>query len=56
MFWDYFASIGPGAFKVNGIMDFTKYQDILSKNLVASAMTLTLGCKWIFQQDNNPKH
>ena len=57
MFWDYFASTGPGAFvKINDIMDFTKNQDILSKNLVASVMRLTLGCKWIFQQDNNPKH
>ena len=34
-------------FKVNGIMKFTKYQDILAKNLVASARRLKLGQKWI---------
>jgi hypothetical protein len=27
---------------------FTKYQDILAKNLVASARRLKLGRKWIF--------
>jgi hypothetical protein len=32
MLWGYFASMGPGAFKVNGIMNFTKYQDVLAKN------------------------
>jgi hypothetical protein len=35
MLWGYFASTGPGApVKVNGIMNFTKYQDILAQNLV----------------------
>ena len=36
-------------------MKFTKYQDILAKNLVASARRLKLGLNWIFQQDHNPK-
>jgi hypothetical protein len=55
MLWSYFASTGPEALvKVNGIMN--KYQDILAKNLVVSARRLTLGSKWVFQQDNNPKH
>ena len=35
-------------------MNFTKYQDILAQNLVASARSLKLGRKCIFQQDNNP--
>ena len=53
MFWGYSASTDHGArVKVNGIMNFTKHQDILAKNLVASARRLTLGRKWIFQQDN----
>ena len=56
MLWGYFASTGPGALvKVNGIVNFTKYQDIFAQNPVASARRLTLGQKWIFQQDN-PKH
>ena len=29
--------------KVNGIMNFTQYQDILAKNLVASVRRLKLG-------------
>ena len=38
MLWGYFASTGPGVrVKVNGIMNFAKYQDMLAKNLVASA-------------------
>jgi hypothetical protein len=38
MLWGYFASTYPGALvTVNGIMNFTQYQDILTKNLIASA-------------------
>jgi hypothetical protein len=36
-------------------MNFTRFNDILAKNLVASARRLKLGRKWIFQQNNNPK-
>jgi hypothetical protein len=57
MLWGYFSSTRSGAnVKVNGIMKFTKYLHILSKNLVASARRLKLGRKWIFHQDNNSKH
>ena len=42
--------------QINGIMNSTKYQDILAKNLVASARKLRLGRRWTFQQDNDPKH
>ena len=39
--WGCFAANGPGAsVKINGIMNSTKYQDILAKNLVASARKL----------------
>ena len=55
--WGCFAASGPGALvKINGIMNSTKYQDILAKNLVASARKLRLGHRWTFQQDNDPKH
>jgi hypothetical protein len=60
MLWSYFA--GTGALvKVNSIINFlflpsSKYQDILTQNLASSAKRLTLGRKWIFQQDNNPQH
>ena len=54
MLWGYFASTGPGALvKVNGIMEFTQYHDILAKIQVASDRRLKLGHKRIFQQDNN---
>ena len=46
---------GPGALvKVNGIMSSTR--TFSPQNLVASAKRLKLGHKWIFQQDNSPKH
>jgi hypothetical protein len=53
MIWDCFAYTSPGALaKVNSIINFTHYLDILAQNIVASAKR---GHKWIFQQDNNPK-
>ena len=55
-----FAASGPGALvKINDIMNSTKYQNILAKNLVASARKLRLGRRWTFQQllsKNYPKH
>jgi hypothetical protein len=57
MLWGYFVSTGPGALvKVNGIMNLTHYLDILVQKLVVSAWRLKLGLRWIFQQNNNPKH
>ena len=48
---------GPGAYvRINGIMNSTKCQGILAKNLVPSARKLILGRRWTFQQDNDPKH
>ena len=48
---------GPGALvKINGIINSSKYQGILAKNLLDSARKLRLGHKWTFQQDNDPKH
>ena len=52
-----FSSKGPGNLvRVHGIMDSMKYQDILNQNLAASAKKLKLSHRWIFQQDNDPKH
>jgi hypothetical protein len=35
MLWGHFSSTGPGALvRVNGIRNFTQYQDIFAKNLV----------------------
>ena len=30
--------------------------DILKQHLKTSVRKLKLGCKWVFQMDNNPKH
>ena len=41
MLWGRFAASGPGALvKITGIMNSTKYRDILAKNLFASATIL----------------
>ena len=37
-------------------MDSEKYRRILDENLLESAMNLKLGRRFIFQQDNDPKH
>jgi len=37
-------------------MDAAMYHKILDENLLPSARTLKMGCGWVFQHDNNPKH
>ena len=37
-------------------MDGAKYRTILEENLMQSAKDLKLGRRFIFQQDNDPKH
>ena len=32
------------------------YVDILKQHLKTSVRNLKLGCKWVFQMDNDPKH
>ena len=32
------------------------YWEILSNNLLPSVRALKMGCGWVFQHDNNPKH
>ena len=57
MLWSCFAASGPrDLVKTNGIMNSTKYQNILGKNLVVSARKLRLGHRWTFHQDNDLKH
>ena len=48
---------GPGKLvKIEGKMDAAKYREILEENLLKSARDLGLGRRFIFQQDNDPKH
>lgn len=57
MFWGCFAASGPGRLvTVNGIMKKEDYIGILNDNLKESARELSLGRRWSFMQDNDPKH
>uniref|UniRef100_A0AAZ3R7K7 Tc1-like transposase DDE domain-containing protein n=1 Tax=Oncorhynchus tshawytscha TaxID=74940 RepID=A0AAZ3R7K7_ONCTS len=57
MLWGCFAAGGTGALhKIDGIMRQGNYVDILKQHLKTSVRKLKLGCKWIFQMDNDPKH
>ena len=57
MFWGSFAASGPGRLvTVTGIMKKEDYVKILDENLKDSARQLSLGRRWCFMQDNDPKH
>ena len=57
MVWACFSSAGTGKMvKIEGKMDAAKYRTILDENLLESAKDLKLGRRFIFQQDNDPKH
>ena len=42
--------------KVNGIMKKDDYLQILQEKLNSSVRRLGLGCSWVVQQNNDPKH
>ena len=55
--WGCFAAGGTGELhKIDGIMREENYLDILKQHLKTSVRKLKLGCKWVFQMDNDPKH
>jgi transposase len=57
MLWGCFSANGTGnIIKVDGIMRKEDYIGILEGNIKQSAQKLRLGRKWIYQQDNDPKH
>ena len=52
-----FSSAGTGKLvRVDRKMDGAKYRAILEENLLEAAKELRLGRRFIFQQDNDPKH
>ena len=54
MLWGRFAAGGTGALhKTGGIMREENYVDILKQHLKTSVRKLKLGCKWVFQVDND---
>jgi hypothetical protein len=50
------AAGGTGALhKIDGIVRRDNYVDVLKQHL-KTVRKLKLGCKWVFQMDNDPKH
>ncbi|KAG2458309.1 TC1A transposase, partial [Polypterus senegalus] len=57
MLWGCFSAAGTGRLvRIKGKMSATMYRDILDENVLQSALDLRLGRRFIFQQDNDPKH
>ncbi|CAJ0954497.1 unnamed protein product [Ranitomeya imitator] len=57
MVWACFSTAGTGKMvKIDGKMDGAKYRTILEENLLESVKDLRLGRRFVFQQDNDPKH
>jgi hypothetical protein len=59
MLWGCFATGGSGALhKIDGLMREENYADILKPSYLKTSVIimLKLGCKWVFQMDNVPKH
>ena len=55
--WGCFSAKGTGRLHQDkGKMDGTKYREIFSENLLASARTLKISHRWEFQHNNDPKH
>ncbi|KAG2465867.1 TCB1 transposase, partial [Polypterus senegalus] len=57
MLWGCLSAAGTGrTVRIKGKMTAAMYRDILDENLLQSALDLRLGRRFIFQQDNDPKH
>uniref|UniRef100_A0AAQ4PT98 Transposase Tc1-like domain-containing protein n=1 Tax=Gasterosteus aculeatus aculeatus TaxID=481459 RepID=A0AAQ4PT98_GASAC len=57
MLWGCFSAGGTGRLvRTEGKMNAAMYRDILDENMLQSALDLRLGRRFIFQQDNDPKH
>ena len=57
MLWECFAAGGTGALhEIDGFTRKENYVDILKQHLKTSVRKLRLGCKWVFQMDNDPTH
>uniref|UniRef100_A0A8K9UU17 Transposase Tc1-like domain-containing protein n=1 Tax=Oncorhynchus mykiss TaxID=8022 RepID=A0A8K9UU17_ONCMY len=57
MLWGCFSLAGTMKLvRFEGMMDGTKYREILEGNLFQSSRDLRLGQRFTFQQDNDPKH
>ena len=57
MLWGCFSAKGTGRLhRIEGRMNGAMYREILGDNLLPSVRALKMGCGWVFQHDNDPKH
>uniref|UniRef100_A0AAQ4PE92 Tc1-like transposase DDE domain-containing protein n=1 Tax=Gasterosteus aculeatus aculeatus TaxID=481459 RepID=A0AAQ4PE92_GASAC len=57
MLWGCFSAGGIGRLvRIEGTINAAMYRDLLNENMLQSALDLRLGRRFIFQQDNDPKH
>uniref|UniRef100_A0AAY5L0R4 Tc1-like transposase DDE domain-containing protein n=1 Tax=Esox lucius TaxID=8010 RepID=A0AAY5L0R4_ESOLU len=57
MLWGCFSTKGTGQLHcIKGTMDGVHVPQILDENLFPSARALKMGCGWVFQHANYPKH
>ena len=55
--WGCFSAKGTGRLhRIEGRMNGAMYREILGDNLLPSVRALKMGCGWVFQNDNDPKH
>ncbi len=57
MLWGCFSAKGTGRLhRIEGRMDEAMYRSFFANNLLPSVRALKMGCGWVFQHDNDPKH
>ena len=57
MLWGCFIASGTGnCVKIDGILEKEQYEKILQENLKQSAVKMSLGDRFVFQHDIDPKH
>ena len=57
MLWGCFSAKWTGQLHhIEGRMNGAMYREILGDNLLPSVRALKIGCGWVFQHDNDPRH
>ena len=56
LWWCFSAKRTGRLYPIEGRMNEAMYREILGDNLLPSVRALKMGCGWVFQHDNDPKH
>ena len=56
MLWGVSQLGGQDDFSIEGRINGAMYREILGDNLLPSVRAMKMGCGWVFQHDNDPKH